>query len=56
MPAGADSGYGWAGLDVTHPNLVALYGLHAEGRVWFFTLKWIPGVPFFRCYRSANPR
>lgn len=32
--------------DVHHRNLVGLYELFVEGDEWFFTMEYVPGVPF----------
>src|SRR5687767_10274380 len=32
--------------DITHPNLVTLYELFADGSRWFFTMEMVQGVPF----------
>jgi serine/threonine protein kinase len=40
-----------AGL--THPNLVTLYELVAEGGLWFFTMELLEGVSFLAHVRSA---
>lgn len=32
--------------DLTHPNLVSLYELKAEGQTWFFTMEYIEGISF----------
>jgi serine/threonine protein kinase len=42
-----------AGL--THPNLVTLYELVAEGGLWFFTMELLEGVSFLAHVRSAVP-
>jgi serine/threonine protein kinase len=43
--------------DVKHPNLVTLYELISDGASWFFTMEYVPGLPFDRYLlgRSAPP-
>jgi hypothetical protein len=35
-------------VDLRHPNLVTLYDLFFEDDLWFFTMEYVPGVPFHR--------
>jgi hypothetical protein len=39
--------------DLKHPNLVTLYELISEGPLWFFTMEYVPGVPFDRYLADA---
>ena len=34
--------------DLRHPNLVTLHELFSEDDLWFFTMEYVPGVPFDR--------
>lgn len=40
--------------DLTHPNLVSLYELHADQGQWFFTMELIDGVSFVRFVRHTT--
>jgi serine/threonine protein kinase len=40
---------------LTHPNLVTLYELVAEGGLWFFTMELLQGVSFLAHVRPAGP-
>ncbi len=40
---------------VSHPNLVSLYELAAEGEAWFFTLELVQGVDFLSWVRPGAP-
>ncbi len=40
--------------DITHPNLVALYELHAVAGEWFFTMELVEGVSFIDWVRPGE--
>jgi serine/threonine protein kinase len=42
--------------DLTHPNLVTLYELVAEGELWFFTMELLEGTSFLAHVRSTVSR
>jgi serine/threonine protein kinase/tetratricopeptide (TPR) repeat protein len=42
--------------DAKHPNLVTLYELVSEGSMWFFTMEYVPGMPFDRALAAAVPK
>ena len=42
--------------DLSHPNLVALHELTADGPSWFFTMELVEGVDFLSFVRSATGR
>ena len=42
--------------DVSHPNLVALHELTADGPSWFFTMEFVEGVDFLSFVRSGTDR
>jgi hypothetical protein len=42
--------------DVSHPNLVALHELTANGPSWFFTMELVDGVDFLSFVRSGTER
>jgi tetratricopeptide (TPR) repeat protein len=39
--------------DIVHPNLVALYELHATGGEWYFTMELVEGVSFIDWVRPG---
>ena len=39
--------------DLTHPNLVGLYEMVAEGNTWFFAMELVEGVDFVRYLRPS---
>ncbi len=39
-------------VDTRHPNLVRLYELVSEGPLWFFTMEYVPGIPFDQAVSS----
>jgi tetratricopeptide (TPR) repeat protein len=43
-------------VDNKHPNLVRLYELVSEGPLWFFTMEYVPGVPFDQAISSWVPK
>jgi serine/threonine protein kinase len=42
-------------VGVTHPNLVTLYELVAEGQTWFFTMEYVEGAHFLAHVRPSVP-
>jgi eukaryotic-like serine/threonine-protein kinase len=40
---------------VSHPNLVRLFELYAEGPIWFFTMDLVDGKPFDEWVRAGMP-
>src|SRR5688572_29683341 len=41
--------------EVTHPNLVQLYDLTADGQNWFFTMQVVHGCDFLAYVRGGDP-
>ncbi|HEX2671502.1 MAG TPA: protein kinase, partial [Polyangiaceae bacterium] len=40
--------------DISHPNVVQLYEMVAEGEHWFFTMELLDGVDFMRWVRPGR--
>ena len=42
--------------DTKHPNLVTLYELVSEDSLWFFTMEYVPGLPFDQSLAGCVPK
>src|ERR1700744_1803880 len=41
--------------DITHPGLIQLLELHADGGDWYFTMELVEGVSFIDWVRPGSP-